>query len=82
MDLFQTFIIVLIVLVVSVAGLATNILLKKNGQFPNTHVGSNPNMIKKGLICAKRFDAQEQAAAKKKDRYKNLKMVYTPNPKV
>ncbi len=45
-----------VLLIISLAGLAIKILFKKNGRFPNTHVGSNAEMRKRGITCAKRTD--------------------------
>ncbi|QZT39140.1 hypothetical protein K5X82_15370 [Halosquirtibacter xylanolyticus] len=59
---------------ICVAGLATQILLKKNGQFPHTHVGGNREMKKRGLICAKSYDAMEQKRAYSKVNFSNLKL--------
>jgi hypothetical protein len=36
-----------------VAGLAFNILFRKNGKFPETEVGKNTNMRKLGITCVK-----------------------------
>ena len=38
---------------IAVVGLAINILLKKKGKFPETSVGHNPEMRKRGITCAK-----------------------------
>jgi hypothetical protein len=32
------------------------IIIKKNGRFPNTHVGGNPALSKKGIKCAQAQD--------------------------
>lgn len=45
-----------ILIIISLAGLGIKMLFKKNGRFPNTHVGSNPEMMKRGITCAKRTD--------------------------
>ncbi len=42
-----------ILLAICFAGLALNILLKKNGKFPETEIGSNKNMRKLGIRCTK-----------------------------
>ncbi|MDR3133292.1 MAG: hypothetical protein LBU42_04630 [Prevotellaceae bacterium] len=36
-----------------VAGLALNILVRKNGKFPETEVGKNKHMRKLGITCVK-----------------------------
>lgn len=37
-------------------GLATTILLKPKGEFPQTHVGHNEEMRKRGITCAQSTD--------------------------
>lgn len=68
--------ILLAVALISLAflGLATQIVLKKNGKFPDTHVGHNREMKKRGIVCAKTFDRIEQAKVKKEQKLKNLKL--------
>jgi len=41
--------------------LSVNIIIKKNGKFPNTHIGGNPAMRKKGIKCvqAQDFEARK-----------------------
>ena len=58
--MWKTFLIVAIILLVAVALLSANILLKKNGKFPNIHVGSNPAMRKRGIGCVESQDKQAQ----------------------
>ena len=36
------------------------ILLQKNGKFPNTHIGGNKELTKKGIYCATTQDKMEQ----------------------
>lgn len=48
----------LAILSVCVVLLSVQILLKKGGQFPNTHVGSNKALKAKGVYCAKTQDWQ------------------------
>ncbi len=45
-----------IILLISVAGLGIRILIKKNGRFPQTHVGRNKEMAKRGISCAQSID--------------------------
>lgn len=58
--MWKTFLIVAILLLAAVALLSVNILLKKNGKFPNIHVGSNPAMRKRGIGCVESQDRQAQ----------------------
>ena len=69
-------VILLAIALVSLAffGLAIQIVLKKNGKFPDTHVGHNREMKKRGIVCAKTFDRIEQAKVKKEQKLKNLKL--------
>ena len=48
-----TILISVILLGLCMAGLALNILVKKNGQFPQTEIGQNPYMRKMGISCVK-----------------------------
>jgi hypothetical protein len=36
--------------------MAVTILIKKNGRFPNTHVGGNKEMRKRGIKCVEAQD--------------------------
>jgi hypothetical protein len=58
--MWKTFLTVAILLLAAVALLSVNILLKKNGKFPNIHVGSNPAMRKHGIGCVESQDRQAQ----------------------
>jgi len=53
-------------------GLATRILLKKGGTFPNTHIGGNKELKKRGISCAQTYDKIEQAKVKKEFRFKKI----------
>lgn len=52
----QILIISAVVLLVSMAFLSINILLRKNGQFPKTHVSSNRALRRKGINCIQSQD--------------------------
>lgn len=49
----EIFIAALLLIGLCVFGLCFNIIFRKNGHFPETDVGSNKEMRKRGLICAK-----------------------------
>ena len=51
-------------------GFAITILVKKNGQFPETHIGKTEFLRKEGISCATSQDKIEQAKAFKKGQYK------------
>ncbi len=40
-----------LLLMLSLLGLATGMLLKKNGRFPATSIGKNKEMHKRGITC-------------------------------
>jgi len=50
-------------------GFAITILVKKNGQFPETHIGKTEFLKKEGVSCATSQDKMEQAKAFKKGQY-------------
>lgn len=51
--MIQVFVLSIILLGIALAGLALNILLKKNGRFPAYQVGHNKDMKKLGIACVK-----------------------------
>ncbi|OFX63723.1 MAG: hypothetical protein A2066_12140 [Bacteroidetes bacterium GWB2_41_8] len=55
-----------------VLGLATQILFKKEGKFPNYHIGGNKHMKERGVSCAQSYDKIEQAKARKELRFKQI----------
>lgn len=58
--MWKTFLTVTILLLVAVVLLSVSILIKKNGKFPNIHVGSNPAMRKRHIGCVESQDKQAQ----------------------
>ena len=52
-------------------GMAFNIVFRKK-KFPETHVGHNKEMKKRGIVCAKTMDKMEQKKAKEALRFKNV----------
>ena len=54
------FIIVLILLGLALVGLGLAMLLKKNGKFPETHIGKNKAMKDRGINCANTTDRLER----------------------
>ncbi len=54
------------------AGLATQILFKKGGKFPNIHIGGNKSLKSRGITCAQSDDKIEQAKARKELIFKQL----------
>lgn len=60
----------IIILLICVVLLSVRILLKKGGEFPNTHVGGNKALRDKGLSCAR---TQHLEALKHKNLDERLK---------
>lgn len=54
--MFKTLLYTLIIIAISVALLSITIIIKKNGKFPNIHIGGNRNMRKRGIKCAQSQD--------------------------
>lgn len=54
------FIIVVILIGLSLIGLGISLLVKKNGKFPETHIGKNKAMKERGITCANTTDRQER----------------------
>jgi len=72
MEVIKVMILAIVVMALVFAGLAIQILIKKGGKFPNTHIGSNKYMKDNGVTCAQTFDKIEQAKARKELRFKRL----------
>ncbi|NCE72773.1 hypothetical protein [Odoribacter sp. Z80] len=58
--LLPVFILVVIFLGLCLIGLSISILLKKNGKFPNTHIGKSKAMKDRGIHCANTTDQLER----------------------
>ncbi len=54
--IIKLLIITLVVILISVAFLGIRMLVKKDGRFPDTHVGHNSEMKKRGIRCAQHND--------------------------
>ncbi len=72
MALLKVVFLAVIVMLLVVVGLAIQILFKKGGKFPNTHIGSNKYMKANGVTCAQTFDKMEQSKARKELHGKRL----------
>lgn len=55
--MLKLLVLTLIVILVSMLFLCVNLLLKKNGRFPNTHVSGSSEMRKRGIGCVQSQDA-------------------------
>jgi len=60
--MFVTLLSTVIILIICVVLMCIRIILKKNGRFPNTHIGGNKALRDKGIHCANTQDWE--AAAK------------------
>jgi hypothetical protein len=49
----EIFILSIVIIAIAMIFLGISMIIKKNGKFPNTSVGHNPNMRKLGITCAK-----------------------------
>ena len=58
--LLTIFIIVVILLGLALVGLGRTMLIKKNGKFPETHIGKNKAMKERGIHCANTTDRLER----------------------
>ena len=54
--MFKTLIFALLIIAISFVLLAITIIIKKNGRFPNIHVGGNKEMRKRGIKCVEAQD--------------------------
>lgn len=58
--LLIVFIITIILLGLALVGLGITMLVKKNGKFPDTHIGKNKAMKDRGIHCANTTDRLER----------------------
>ena len=52
----QLFLISIILVAIALVGLAVKILFTRKGRFPETHIGRNKEMAKRGIKCAQSID--------------------------
>jgi len=72
MGILKVVLLAILIMGLVMLGLALQMLLKKDGKFPNTHIGANKYMKDRGVTCAQTFDKMEQAKARKELRFKEL----------
>lgn len=58
--MLKILLITIIIVAICVALLSVNILLKKGGRFPNTHVSGNKVLRRKGIGCVQSQDREAQ----------------------
>jgi hypothetical protein len=56
-------------------GLAVQILFKKDGKFPNTHVSGNKYLRDQGVTCIQAYDETEQEKARNEVDFSSMKLV-------
>ena len=54
--MLKTTLLAVLIIAISFALLAVTILIKKNGKFPNSHVGGNKELRKRGIKCVEAQD--------------------------
>ena len=65
MELIKLILIGIGVVAFAVFALAVQIIFSKKKEFPDTHIGHNPNMKGLGITCATTFDKIEQKKGRK-----------------
>jgi hypothetical protein len=81
MEILKVLLLAVVLMGLIMAGLAIKILIKKGGQFPNTHISGNRHMKERGVTCAQSYDKMEQAKARKEMRFKELSLLETEEGK-
>ncbi|HKJ40731.1 MAG TPA: hypothetical protein VKA27_01510 [Sunxiuqinia sp.] len=69
------FLVAVVIVALSFAGLSIKILLEKRGKFPNMHIGSNEYLKSQGITCAQTYDKIEQAKAREELSFKELSIL-------
>jgi hypothetical protein len=59
-NMLKIVLLTLIIVGFSMTMLAIKMIVKKNGRFPNTHVGHSAAMRKRGITCVQSMDAMER----------------------
>ncbi|MFZ5429583.1 MAG: hypothetical protein ACOZDD_05060 [Bacteroidota bacterium] len=72
MNFLVVLILAVVLLAIAFAGFAINILIKKGGKFPNTHISSNKYLQDQGISCAQSYDKMEQQKARKQIKFDRL----------
>jgi hypothetical protein len=74
MGVLKVILLAVALLGIAMLGMAIQILLKKGGKFPNTHVGGNKHLKREGVHCATTQDKIAQRDARKELQFKKLKL--------
>lgn len=73
--MFTVLLLTVALLAIGFVGFAVTILIKKNGKFPELHIGKNKHLQEKGIGCATSQDKMEQAKAKKSLQFKQYTLL-------
>lgn len=74
MEVLKVVLLAIVLMGLIVVGLAWKIIFKKDGKFPNTHIGGNEQMKARGISCATSYDKMEQAKARREMRDKLIRV--------
>jgi len=72
MEILKVLLLAIALLGIAIAGMALNILVKKGGKFPNSHISGNKYLKQNGIFCAQTQDKIDQASAYKKVKFDHL----------
>lgn len=77
MEVLKIILLAVALVAIAMLGLATQILIKKGGRFPNTHVGGNKYLKRNGIHCAQTQDKVERAKVERKIDFSQVKIAKT-----
>jgi len=64
----------IVIMTIVILSLAIQIMFRKNGKFPNMHIGANQYLKDRGITCAQTYDKVEQAKVRKELRFKEISL--------
>lgn len=64
--MLKVFLAAVVLIGIGVVGMCFNIIFRKNGEFPQTDVGTNENMRKLGIRCMREEDDEWFSRSRKK----------------
>ncbi|RUT73239.1 hypothetical protein [Ancylomarina longa] len=73
--IIKVLLLTVVILGIAFAGFAISILIKKNGRFPELHIGANKDLKKRGIACATSQDKMEQLKVNKTIHLKQLTII-------
>lgn len=72
MEMVTVLLLAIVLLAIAMVGMAAQILLKKGGKFPNTHVSGNKHLKRNGVFCYQTQDKLAQREALKQVNFKKV----------